>query len=58
MKTRWILLASSVFLALFSLAGCGPGVYPVSGDSGNDLSTQATQLPARLIWHSFRNLKR
>jgi hypothetical protein len=40
MKTHWILLASSVFLALFSLAGCGLGAYPVPGDTGNDLSTQ------------------
>ena len=50
MKTRWILLASPVFLALFSLAGCGPGAYSVSGDTGSVLSTlpPATS-PAHLV---------
>lgn len=39
MKIRWILPASLIFLALFSLAGCGPATYSLSGDSGNTAST-------------------
>jgi hypothetical protein len=49
MKTRWILLASLVFLALFSLAGCGPGTYRVSEDSGTNTSNQVPTTSPALV---------